>query len=332
MIKLLRTKIVKVFLATIIISSIGISVPFHSIASTYINENTLMRDIKSNPSIAEENIYLYDPASESTNGSLTLTQFLAKTTPNGSYLAKECAEGLNSIISNHDKGITVNLKIYNDMEILLDATKQNVGLYYFPAPNPGAKFVVICPGGAYADVAVTQEGMSMAAAFNRLGYSAFVLRYRVGLFDAVPKNYPQDDLARAIFYIRSNADALKVNPNNYAVAGCSAGGHLAATWGLEYDKYFLPKPATLMLHYAWCSFMFVPSKVTTSYPSTFMDIGKNDGLSIDLDYTAMKNALIAKEIPNQCTLYENAPHSNCTGTGTDAEGWITRACQFWEQQ
>ena len=48
--------------------------------------------------------------------------------------------------------------------------------YY--APNPNGTSIIICPGGGYAALAVTHEGSQVAQALNKLGITAFVLKYR----------------------------------------------------------------------------------------------------------------------------------------------------------
>lgn len=92
--------------------------------------------------------------------------------------------------------------------------------------------VIICPGGGY-QIRADHEGAPVAEWFNRLGISAFVLRYRVA-----PYRYPAAklDIQRAIRKIRYEADQYGVDPNKIGVLGFSAGGHLAATAGTLFDE------------------------------------------------------------------------------------------------
>ena len=100
---------------------------------------------------------------------------------------------------------------------------------------PGAKtplgLVVVLPGGGYSHRAF-HEGDPIAQRFNDLGFHAVVVQYRVR-----PYCYPSglNDVARAIRIIRQNAEKWNVNPDNIAVCGFSAGGHLAGTSGLYYQ-------------------------------------------------------------------------------------------------
>ena len=84
--------------------------------------------------------------------------------------------------------------------------------------------VIICPGGAYHGRA-PHEGQGYAEYFNTIGMNAFVCQYRVS-----PNRFPLPllDLRRAVRYVRTNAVQFGINPNQVAVMGSSAGGHLAA--------------------------------------------------------------------------------------------------------
>lgn len=86
--------------------------------------------------------------------------------------------------------------------------------------------VVICPGGAYNRTS-DREAEPVALRFLAQGYHAFVLRY------SVQRRFPQPmhDLAKAISIVRAKADDWLVDPDQIAVCGFSAGGHLAASSG-----------------------------------------------------------------------------------------------------
>jgi acetyl esterase/lipase len=91
--------------------------------------------------------------------------------------------------------------------------------------------VVVCPGGGYG-MRAEHEGEPIALWLNKLGISAFVLRYRVA-----PYQYPcpQDDVQRAIRHVRHRASGWGLDPNRICVLGFSAGGHLAATAATLYE-------------------------------------------------------------------------------------------------
>lgn len=100
--------------------------------------------------------------------------------------------------------------------------------FIFPADPKTAtgQAVVICPGGGYASVAYSHEGIQVAQWLNGQGVTALVLRYRM------PNGHdqiPLKDAQTALKLMRQNAQKWHVDPNQVGIMGFSAGGHLAAT-------------------------------------------------------------------------------------------------------
>ena len=101
----------------------------------------------------------------------------------------------------------------------------------------GAKdCVLICPGGAYCDVSVNDEGIPTAEKLNKMGITAFVLKYRY-----YPYLYPTaaTDCKRAMQWLKAHADEFGYSKDRISLMGFSAGGNLILTTGLMYDE--LPK-------------------------------------------------------------------------------------------
>jgi acetyl esterase/lipase len=98
-----------------------------------------------------------------------------------------------------------------------------------PARPTGAA-VLICPGGGYARVAVGRAGGAIARDFAARGITAFELLYRLPHDNwAAGPDTPLQDAQRAMRVIRAGAgERWAVDPARVAVAGFSAGGHLAA--------------------------------------------------------------------------------------------------------
>ena len=103
---------------------------------------------------------------------------------------------------------------------------------YKPAPHlaTGAAMVV-CPGGGYGALA-DHEGYDYAKFLNGIGITVAVLKYRVAPYQHPA---PMLDAARAIRYLRSKAEELKLDPNRIGIMGSSAGGHLTATMATHFD-------------------------------------------------------------------------------------------------
>jgi acetyl esterase/lipase len=98
------------------------------------------------------------------------------------------------------------------------------------APQPGrgnGSAVIVAPGGAYLGLAANLEGRQIADWFTGRGFTAFVLRYRLGEKNIYP--VPLEDARRAMRLVRSLAASYKLAPDRIGIVGFSAGGHLAAS-------------------------------------------------------------------------------------------------------
>lgn len=92
--------------------------------------------------------------------------------------------------------------------------------------------VIICPGGGYGFVS-PREAEPIALRYCGAGFHAFVLDYSVA-----PTGWPAAccELSKAVAYVRSIAEEHHIDPNKIVVCGFSAGGHLAASLGVHYNK------------------------------------------------------------------------------------------------
>ncbi len=101
-------------------------------------------------------------------------------------------------------------------------------------PQKGANVcVIICPGGGYEHLCMDKEGEWIAKFYNDHGISAFVLTYRIA-----PYHYPVqlEDVLRAVRMVRSLAPTYGYDENKIAIAGFSAGGHLASMAVTHFDN------------------------------------------------------------------------------------------------
>jgi len=106
---------------------------------------------------------------------------------------------------------------------------------FYPAPASTANgtAIVVCPGGGYARLSMSNEGTKVAAWLNSLGISAFVLKYRLKEYG---QPAPLRDVLRAIRLVRSRATEFGVKPNRIGVLGFSAGGHVASCAATLFDN------------------------------------------------------------------------------------------------
>lgn len=98
--------------------------------------------------------------------------------------------------------------------------------------------VLICPGGGYSHVS-DREAEAVAVQMNAMGFHAFVLRYSIkpAIFPV-----PQLEAAKSMLLIRENAKEWHVDTNKIIILGFSAGGHLAGSLGVFYDRDFIYEP------------------------------------------------------------------------------------------
>ena len=123
---------------------------------------------------------------------------------------------------NRDRGVT---RLGNVTDPLLMVFKPDKKI-----KNDAA--VIVCPGGAYKILAIDLEGTEIACWLNSLGFTAFVLQYRV----PDQKEGALQDIQRAIRIVRENSASFDIDSAKIGVLGFSAGGHLCAMAGNLYDK------------------------------------------------------------------------------------------------
>lgn len=220
-------------------------------------------------------------------------------------------------------GDTIFYDIYSDEEKAADSAKENTGLFFFKG-NPGEKFAVCNAGGGFAYVGAMHDSFPHALELSKMGYNAFALIYRPGWDTAM------EDLARAISFIFEHAEELEVDTDCYSLWGGSAGARMAADVGSYGTAYFggndLPQAGTVVMQYTG------HSDYQRTDPPTYVCVGTSDGIANWRTMQSRINAMDAAGIPTEFHAYEGLPHGFGLGTGTVAEGWLSDAVAFWEEQ
>ncbi len=106
-------------------------------------------------------------------------------------------------------------------------------------PDPAVKngkAIVVCPGGAYVRLAVHKEGYTTAEWLSKLGYTVFVLHYRV----PNKRDGALQDLQRALKIVRSEAKLYGIDAGKIGAIGFSAGAHLVARAGMTEPSQTYP--------------------------------------------------------------------------------------------
>ena len=217
---------------------------------------------------------------------------------------------------------SVFLDIYTEVERQDDPQKRNTGLFFFRG-NPGAPFAVCNAGGAFAYVGAMHDSFPHAFELSKLGYNAFALIYR--------PDYAYEDLARAITYIYDHADELGVSASGYSLWGGSAGARMAAVLGNEdylqelTGRTDIPQASAVIMQYTGYSM------VSSQDAATYACVGTNDGIASWRTMQRRLQGLSDIGIPTEFHAYNGLSHGFGLGTGTVAEGWLTDAVRFWEE-
>lgn len=222
-------------------------------------------------------------------------------------------------------------------EVTVDVYVPNV----FDAVDPTIRrpAVVICPGGGYTHWG-ERETEPMAMRFMALGFNAFVVWYR---FAPYRFPAPQHDLAVTMAHIRAHAEEWHTDPNRIAVMGFSAGGHLAGSLGVMWQREDMwqeigltpeqVKPNAMVLGYAVLgdgdiaetssytyltgsedpavhSKVAVIPNVTEKCPPTFLWQTFDDNV-VKIENTLYMGAALAKyQIPCEIHVYPHGPHGS----------------------
>ena len=227
----------------------------------------------------------------------------------------------------------------------------------YPAKSKGA--VVIFPGGGY-EIRAEHEGHGYAKWFQSIGITAWVVDYRLS-----PYKHPAiiSDAARAVRVVRANAEKYGYDKNKIAVMGSSAGGQLAGSISVHYDKEFYeptddidkesarPDASILcysaldMLEYRHdgtknkllgnrCTyeekeFMSLYKQVTTDTPQTFLWHTAEDGV-VPVENTLMYASALSKVmVPFEMHIFPKGWHGlGLAQNFEEAKEW-PGLCQQW---
>lgn len=238
-------------------------------------------------------------------------------------MPEKVVDTINYMINEVQEGKNIFYDFYTEQQKQEDSSKKNTGLFFFEG-KPGAPFAIVCPGGGYSYVGSVHEGFPYAIELSKKGYNAFVLQYRVG-----GEQRACEDLAVATSYIFENADMLGVSRSDYSVWGSSAGARMAANIGsygvASFKGSDIPKPSAIVMAYTG------HQNFTQNDPPTFVTSSEDDPIASVYTVERRVNAMRSAGIDVEYRKYKNASHGFGLGIGTDAQGWIEYAIQFWEK-
>lgn len=266
----------------------------------------------------------------------------------------------NSIFDTNSKQSVDAADNWVKMKNVTDPT-----LEVYPVSNGKATgtAIIICPGGAYAALAILHEGSQIAAWLNSIGITAFVLHYRLP-DDAIMKDKtigPLQDAQEAIRIVRHHAKEWNINPEKIGIMGFSAGGHLASTLSTHFNEKVYQtidptsaRPDFSLLIYpvitmdsattnSWSRDNLLgknPSENVVKYFSNELQVNSNTPPaflvhSMDDDAVPVINsinyalALHRFNIPCELHIYQKGGHGYGLGKSNNSESGWRYACSKW---
>lgn len=246
----------------------------------------------------------------------------------------------------------------------LSISRPTITVYKPAKQDPKRTAVIILPGGGYRGVSILKEGYNVARAFNEMGVTAFVVKYRTPSDKHMKdkRTGPLQDAQQAVATVRRDAAKWQIDPARIGVIGFSAGGHLAATTGTQFKSPVLSewrsadvRPDFLMLIYPVITFVdpavhagsrkmllgdapsaadmqrFSPQlKVSDDTPPAFLVHAADDETVPVANSIRFFEALQARKIPAELMIYPAGGHGYGLNNATTQDRWIER-CRQWLQ-
>jgi acetyl esterase/lipase len=240
----------------------------------------------------------------------------------------------------------------------LNVSRPTITVYQPRSRDAKRAAVIILPGGTYRGVSIVKEGHDVARAFNELGVTALVLKYRTpSERHMVDKTRgPLQDAQQALRVVRDRADEWRIDRNRIGIVGFSAGGHLAATAATQFDQPVL-RPDFLILVYPVISFtdelankgsreQLLGAKpapdlikrysnelnVTAHTPPTFLVHAADDASVPVGNSMRFAEALHAHHVAVELIVYPSGGHGFGLNNATTRDRWIDRCAQWLESQ
>jgi acetyl esterase/lipase len=197
-------------------------------------------------------------------------------------------------------------------------------IYLPDAQSATGKAVIICPGGGYGMESYRLEGTNIAEAYQRRGFAAFILKYRLPSDSImIDKSVgPLQDAQQAIKTVRQHAGEWKLDTARIGIMGFSAGGHLACTAGTHYDKSYIPNEEKINLR---------PSFMILVYPVISMKNELTHGGSRTNLLGKMPDAELVNLFSNELHVVSTTPPTWLTHTGDDKVVTVENSIHFYEE-
>jgi len=243
--------------------------------------------------------------------------------------------------------------------VIANVTSPTVMVFNPVKQDANKTAIIVCPGGGYARLASGHEGNEVAEAFNKIGVTVFVLKYRLP-FDSCMTNkeiVPLQDLQQTIKLVRDRAAGFDINPAMLGVIGFSAGGHLVSTGITKFSESYIEntsntslRPDFAILGYpvismdsaichkgsrdnllgkkaaaAKLNLFSSDMQVTAQTPPTFL-VHASDDKSVSVENSIrFYQALIKNKVNAELHIYQNGGHGFGLHNATTSDAWFERA-------
>jgi len=256
---------------------------------------------------------------------------------------------------NKEEAVSKNA---NGKIVIANVTSPTVTVFNPAKQDANKTAIIVCPGGGYARLATGHEGTEVAEAFNKIGITVFVLKYRLP-FDSCMTNkeiVPLQDLQQTIKIVRDRAAGFDINPTMLGVIGFSAGGHLVSTGITKFSESYIEnasntslRPDFAILGYpvismdsaichkgsrdnllgkkpyaAKLNLFSSDMQVTAQTPPTFL-VHASDDKSVPVENSIrFYQALIKNKVNAEMHIYQNGGHGFGLNNATTSDAWFEK--------
>jgi len=255
------------------------------------------------------------------------------------------------------------VEVMGDDSFLMKVTTPTITPYFPDKDKANGAAVIICPGGGYIGLAIDNEGDQIAKAFNNIGVTAFLLKYRLPSDSImIDKTIgPLQDAQRAIQMVREGAAKWNIDPNRVGIIGFSAGGHLASTADTHFDKPVIanPKNTSLRPDFAMLIYPVItfgpeahvgsrenligknPSQaqidyysnekqVTPNTPPTFLVQAEDDDVVPVQNSLLFYDAMVLNKVKGEIHIYQAGGHGFGLHNSTTKDEWFSRLTNWMD--
>jgi acetyl esterase/lipase len=240
-------------------------------------------------------------------------------------------------------------EVTESTKMITNVTKPTITIRRPPRDMDTGTAMLIFPGGGYWNLYWEVEGEEVADWLNSQGITAVLLKYRVprrpGEPEREPARRPLQDAQRAVSLVRSKAQEWGIRPDRIGVVGFSAGGHLAISTALNFEKRaYEPKDEidkvscrpdfavavySGYLKHAEKDELAPGLKIPKGTPPVFLVHGSDDIISPPEHSVVMFMALKRAGIPTELHVYADATHGFGVRAGDRPFSTWPKSCTTW---